>query len=209
MGFREGLYLLNKLFLLLGSIKVIVPIIVLSTFIPKYRNCCYSAIFVVVFSIILNTALKITFKVPLNPALNKDWFSFPSGHMQCATVFYLWICSCLDNKRLKIILFAFISAILAAIGHSLVYFGYHNYFDVAGGLFCGILIVIYCRHNKHLGDYHVKILNISMLVVLYIFISYKILPMHTWVSFCILLIYTIIQKILCKIWIFKEKTLNR
>ena len=51
-----------------------------------FRHLAYLACL----SIIVNVALKGTFKVPLPPELHVG-YAFPSGHMQFATVFYGWI----------------------------------------------------------------------------------------------------------------------
>lgn len=132
--------LLTVFFLSFSHTIVIVPLIVLGCVLISRRIFCH-ALCLLVLSILLNIVLKHTFQIPLSPTLGKEGFAFPSGHMQAATVLYGWLALNIQNVwfRLSVVI------ILLGIGFSLVNAGYHNYYDVFGGVFFGSLLIA-CYH---------------------------------------------------------------
>lgn len=83
---------------------------------------------------ILNISLKNYFQVPLLSTVHHSGYAFPSGHMQMSTVFYSTLCLFYRNRWMIAI-----SLILAPIiGYGLVYFHYHTFTDVIGGLGFGL-----------------------------------------------------------------------
>jgi len=139
--------LLTIFFLSFSHAMFICPLIILG-YIGVSRRIFTHAVCLLALSILLNIILKHTFQIPLSPTLGKEGFAFPSGHMQAVTVLYGWLA--LNIKyvwfRLSIII------ILLGVGLSLVEAGYHNYYDVFGGLFFGMLLVLL---------YHVLLLKLS------------------------------------------------
>jgi membrane-associated phospholipid phosphatase len=140
---------------------IIVPLLLL-VYIRAGHEIFYDTACLLFISPIVNVALKITFQIPLT---FKEGFAFPSGHMQFATVLYGWLAFRSRNIIYQIIA----SALIGAIGASLVHFGYHNFFDIGGGIFFGwLLIIIY---------YSIKIK------------TPKILPWFMWLGSSALMIY--------------------
>ncbi|WP_342279041.1 phosphatase PAP2 family protein [Candidatus Tisiphia endosymbiont of Myopa tessellatipennis] len=88
---------------------------------------------------LFNFALKIIFQVPLSAHIGKQGFAFPSGHMQSSVVLYGWLMTKTQSRICKIL----ITGLLFGIGMSLVYFGYHNYFDILGAIFFGSLLIAF------------------------------------------------------------------
>ncbi len=126
---------------------IIIPLLI-GGFIWWDREMFYNAICLVLVSIIVNYALKITFQIPLSPSLGKEGFAFPSGHMQTSTILYGWIAYQTQKMAIKLLTVT----LLIAIALSLVYFGYHNYYDILGGVFCALslmaLYIISLNHAK-------------------------------------------------------------
>jgi len=87
------LSLLAKGFLTFSHPIVIVPLLLIGlvgeVVLGQKSPCEWRlACLLVLFSMILNVFLKSLFLVPLNPALGKEGFAFPSGHMQVSVVLY-------------------------------------------------------------------------------------------------------------------------
>ena len=131
---------------------MIAAIIFLGSFVGN-RKTFLDATCLLLMSMLLNTALKSIFNIPLPAGLNG--LAFPSGHMQSAVVFYGWIAYRCPQKWVR----AAVSIVLVGLGQALVHFGYHRYVDIAGALFFGLIALYgYCgiqaiqRHqkNKHL-----------------------------------------------------------
>ena len=98
------------------------------------------ALFLLLFTMILNPFLKDIWQVPLNPDLNKMGYAFPSGHMQTTAALWLWLV-----HEFKKPIFSFItSLILCAVGFALYHFGYHTISDIGAALgFAFLSLIIY------------------------------------------------------------------
>lgn len=94
--------------------------------------------------IVLNVVLKNIFQVPLNPLLNKDWYAFPSGHIQLATVFYGYLLYVYKAEHLltRLAVWTLFLAYLILESTFLLHFGYHTYLDIIGGIIAGVLWII-------------------------------------------------------------------
>jgi undecaprenyl-diphosphatase len=95
---------------------VIIPFIIIG-YIWLSRINFFYAIIIVFVSIIFNSFLKISFKIPLPVALGKEGFAFPSGHTQTSVALYGWLMINIKNKIYKI----FLCTLMAGISLSLVY----------------------------------------------------------------------------------------
>lgn len=148
------------------------------------RWLCYHATCLVLFSMLVNVALKSTFQIPLSPSLNVSGFAFPSGHMQFATVFYGWLALQTKHRSLQ----ALAIGILTGVGASLVHFGYHSWFDVFGALFFGgILIVCYQKLIAQKEKYVFWSLALSAILLLS-YIAYRVpIPNHALMAFVLLM----------------------
>lgn len=95
-----------------------------------------------IISVIMGEVLKSIFKIPL--IFDPKRYGFPSGHTQFATVFYGWICYQLSQKAphyLRVIYTALTMIILAFGVTAIVHYGYHTWFDIAGGFVSGSILL--------------------------------------------------------------------
>ncbi len=125
----------------------LIPIIIIG-YIWVDRKIFFHAICILLSSMLFNSSLKNTFKIPLSPALGKQGFAFPSGHMQTAFVFYGWLFRSIKVFSISII----IIILLFGVCFGLMHFGYHNFIDILGSLFFGsFLMIVYNEILKRLG----------------------------------------------------------
>lgn len=101
------------------------------------RKTFFNALTAILTAVIVSHALKITFQIPLSPMIGVG-YAFPSGHTLASTAFYGVIF--LQHKN--IFLRSIIAILMIGICSSLIYFGYHNAIEIAGGLFFGVLLVL-------------------------------------------------------------------
>ena len=107
------------------------------------------------FSTFVNALLKTIWKVELSETVyKKDWYAFPSGHMQASTFLYFAICILIFfSKMPKRYFYSSVllsSLILYFYAQAMIYFKFHNWVDVAGGYFMGLFMsglfaFIYCN----------------------------------------------------------------
>lgn len=127
---------LANFFLSFSHMTLIIPIVLLG-FIRGDRKLFYHAACIMLFSILVNYALKITFHIPLSPTLGKTGFAFPSGHMQVASVLYGWIA----YKKQNLLLYLLMSILLCGIAFGLAHLGYHNYYDITGAVLVAVILI--------------------------------------------------------------------
>jgi len=135
-----------KGFLAFSHSTLIVPLLVLGFLLekkgmiknPRQNSVIWEyACLLILFSMIFNTFLKSLFLVPLNPAIGKEGFAFPSGHMQVSAAFYGWVFWAYPYRSIR----GFILLVLTGIGYGLVQQGYHTVEDVIAAAAMGILTV--------------------------------------------------------------------
>lgn len=102
------------------------------------RRTFLHALCLLLFTMIYNHWLKSLWQIPLNPALGKQGWAFPSGHMHSSFVFMGFIAW--HYRRLKMITIPVI-LVLTGVGCSLIVKGYHNLIDVLGACAFGSLSV--------------------------------------------------------------------
>ena len=171
-------------FLVFGNLAFIGPLLFIGVIWSESRFF-YELTCLLLFSITLNVALKGTFQIPLARELGIPGYSFPSGHMQIATIFYAWLIlygntRLLKNDRLLLPLNIMLVLLLFGIGWSLIHCGYHTIFDVAGAAITALILTIAYRF---LLDFFPKyfawiLLGLATLVTLYSCTRYPELPQH-------------------------------
>lgn len=176
--------IIAHVFLVFGNLAFIGPFLLIG-FIWSDRNFCYELTCLLLFSIILNVALKGTFQIPLAKELRIPGYAFPSGHMQIATIFYAWLilygnAHLLKNNRLLLPLNSLLVLLLCGIGWSLIHCGYHTIFDVAGAAITALILTIAYRFLlDHFPKYSAWVLLcLATLVILYSCTRYPELPQH-------------------------------
>lgn len=102
----------------------------------KNKDAFGKTLLIIMSSMLLNVCLKNYFAVPLKPWLAKEGFSFPSGHMQLVTAFWLSLLWNYPNRYL----FTLSSIIPLAIASEILYFNYHDPKDVLAGFIVGALL---------------------------------------------------------------------
>ena len=123
-------------FLSFINAPILIPLIILG-YIWVGRQLFFDALCLLLLSVLFNYALKVTFQIPYPANLSRAGFAFPSGHMHAAVAFYGW----LMHRTTHSIGRAILVGLLAGIGFSLVYQGYHIYIDILGALFFGTCLL--------------------------------------------------------------------
>lgn len=134
---------LAKFFLLFSHYEILLPLILYG--LAFHRKYFLIPTLLLLFTMILTPFIKSIFAIPYSPELvaklGKNGFSFPSGHMQCTTVFYGWFLFKSSNKWLRLILVL----VIIGVGFGLIYEGYHNIYDVLGAIFFAIVTISSCE----------------------------------------------------------------
>jgi hypothetical protein len=131
--------------------------------------------------VIVNVTLKGSFKVALSPALHKVGYALPSGHMQMATVFYMWWAYIIPFWSYRLIS----AIILCGVGAGLIHYGYHDGYDVAAGFFFGVLLVFgyhytLAKQNKYFPSLLFAFSSGLMLCNMFL---YNVLPIHVCIAY--------------------------
>ncbi len=171
---KIALFATNDLFLII--------VITIGYFTPKRPQFC-RALFILLFSMILNAYLKSIWQVPLAEHLNKIGYAFPSGHMQTAAAFWGWLAWELQNPWFY--MFAFL--LLSSIAFALNQLGYHSHTDIKGGIIFAVLtLVIYgliCNYMKKKNQSLIGVcLIILALPLLFLTQNAPYVPSHIWLA---------------------------
>ena len=162
----------SRFFLAFSHDTIIIPLIIIG-YIWIDRKVFFHGICLLLTSMLLNLALKITFQVPLAPSLGKEGFAFPSRHMQSSIVLYGWLLKSVNKRSIKVV----ITILLIGISIGLVHLGYHNYFDVLAAVFLGLLLIfIYSWFLKTFKESILSmiVLLFNTLLMAYIVLLYEI-----------------------------------
>ena len=150
------------------------------------------ALYLLLFTMILNVVLKSIFQIPLALHLEKEGFAFPSGHMQSAAVFYGWLAYKTSSFSMK----GLVLILLMGSGSSLVYFGYHTWVEVLGGIgFAALTVGLYIFLLRQLDSFNPSIIGaffLSGATLLLGGLGYQreILP-HVWMAYYALMGFSI------------------
>ncbi len=175
---------LANFFLFFSHFECVIPIILLGlVFRPQvfFQTAC-----LVLIDIVVNVALKGTFKVPLSPILNKIGYAFPSGHMQFATVFYGWLAFNFSWPWLRVIIFV----LLFGIGCGLIHYDYHNFLDVTAGIIFGLLLIYLFYVSQAIWFW----LLFASFCMLYNAFVYTEIPMHAQIAYDLFVIITTMKR---------------
>ncbi|KTD64344.1 phosphatase PAP2 family protein [Legionella spiritensis] len=180
-------------FFLAFSHLPILLLIVVSGFLFISRALFFQTACLAAFDIMVNVALKGFFKVPLAPALGPG-FAFPSGHMQLATVFYLWLALYIPLWPWRIA----VALLLAGIGAGLIHYDYHSLQDVLAGLACGLLLLGFYRYAlmKLTRVSPWLLIGLSAILMADIGLTYILIPTHAWSAFYTLSGLVIVERVL-------------
>lgn len=192
---NDGVYMIDTIanvFLSLTHTPVIIPLIILG-YIWIDHDTFYHATCLTLISMMFNFALKVTFQVPLSPTLGKEGFAFPSGHMQLATILYGWLAFKSNSLVIRII----VAILLIGIGLSLVYFQYHDYYDVFAAVFFALLaMVVYYQvitKAKRISAWIV--IAACSILMLYIYLRFEPMSSHVWMAYYTLIGFMASDKI--------------
>ncbi|GGI81695.1 phosphatase PAP2 family protein [Legionella impletisoli] len=147
----------------------------------------------IAFGIVLNVALKGTFKVPLSPKLSTVHYAFPSGHMQLSTLFYLWWLIYLPFWWYRIALLV----IIPGIGAAMIHYEFHTLVDVMGGFVTGLLVVsgyYYMLKQDVKCLPWVLIVIITILQIYNVFV-YKLIPSHAWTMYYYFSVLVLLERV--------------
>lgn len=178
-------------FLFFSHFEALLSILLL-ILLRKNKKLFFQTICISSFNIVLNVALKGTFKVPLNASLAKIGYAFPSGHMQLSSVFYLWLALQIDSKFLRLI----IAPLLLGIASGLIHFNYHNLEDVLAGFVVGLLLIASYDFTlkKSALWAAILLLSLSSLLMIYNYLIYAMIPIHAIYAYCVLLVCIFIER---------------
>jgi hypothetical protein len=143
----------------------------------------FEAVVLMLFSIVLNLALKYSFAIPLpEERFGKDAFAFPSGHMLSVITFYGWLALRYNSK----LLYACVGFLFAGIIFGMFHFEYHNARDILGAFFFGALLLSAYSYllKKHYSkiNYVVHISSVLLLIYIYL-IHHHVIIMSAWLAF--------------------------
>lgn len=126
-----------KLALVPNNFISVFAIIIIGFYFINQQNFFYNSV-TTLFSIILNTYLKSIWQIPLNPELLKFGWSYPSTHTVFNVVLYTSIL--IFYRKIWVLLLALI--LLMAGFLAMIYFRYHTWIDIFGGICTAGIIVI-------------------------------------------------------------------
>jgi undecaprenyl-diphosphatase len=155
------------------------------------RSLFFQTAYLLSLDILLNVALKGTFKIPLSLSLHTIGYAFPSGHMQMATVFYLWWAFVISSWFYRVI----VPFVLIGIGSALIHYGCHNSYDVISGFFVGSCLASgYYLLTKY-NQYFYWIAGVSSCLMIYNVLVYAVIPYHASIAYGALIILRFSEKI--------------
>ncbi len=123
-----------KTFLLLSNFAFLGPLLIFGIYCVD-RKAFLNVMIVCFLTAFINIFLKSIWQTPLDPSLGHQGWAFPSGHTQFNLV--LWLMLIYQIRKLWIALIAIIISITSYFG--MVHFHYHDWYDIYGGIFFGIL----------------------------------------------------------------------
>ena len=100
-------------------------------------------------TMLYNSVLKEIFKFPLPETCDANCYSFPSGHMNFCSIFYIWLILVTRSTAIRVILIA----LWSISGTAMVLAGYHYIRDIViTPIFSATFVWIYKRLESKLLD---------------------------------------------------------
>lgn len=162
--------MISDIILTFTNQTIILPLIIIG-YIWVNKKVFYKACCVFLLSMLYAADLKLIFTY-IFPSTN---LLFPSGHMLASTAIYGFLCYNYKNIILRFTLIL----LLLAIAFALVYKGYHQPFEIIGGLVFGVILL---QFYLRLQNKEILILALGiMLLLLNYLLAPKILP-HVWLA---------------------------
>ncbi|MGQ3892523.1 phosphatase PAP2 family protein [Legionella sp. CNM-4043-24] len=178
-----------EFFLFFDNLYLLVPLMLLGM-VAINRSLFYEATYLTLFSILINVALKVTFKVPLTLIVGHPGYGLPSGHMQLAMVFYGFLaCHALGGTGAARYGFSLIILmLLTGIGWALTYKGYHSVDDVLAAVATGLILLAIHRPLRR------YIPLMATCAFIYSSIRYTHLPRHALIAFILLWCFVLYER---------------
>lgn len=159
-GYQVISYLINdnitpiiKIITFLASTYFLVVLAILLFLLIKNKKIGISIIINLGLSALTNYIIKNIVQRPRpigHRIIDETGFSLPSGHSMVSMAFYGYLiyltCKYIKNKKVKIILVIFLSALIISVGISRIYLGVHYTTDVLAGYLLGISYLIVYVH---------------------------------------------------------------
>jgi len=195
MQLATSIHNLSEFFLLFSKDLILMPAIFFGLIFFERRFLPPALLLLL--AMILCPLLKSFFAIPYSPELvqrlGKEGFSFPSGHMFSASVFYGWFLLTNINKLLR---FGLIFVIFG-IGFGLIYEGYHNIYDVTGAVFFAFIVIALYRliiscGKKKIANLSDHLIGSSVVLVLSLCLSIALILFYEIPSHSVMALYSIL-----------------
>ena len=183
--------ILARFFLAFSHDTIIIPLVVLG-YIWISRVVFEDAIILILMSMLFSFFLKTIFQVPLSPVLHQVGYAFPSGHMQLSVVLYGWLAF-----KTQLMLYRLVSIVLlVGIGLSLMHFGYHNIYDILGGVFFACVLMKFYQVVvfKNSIFFQKPLFFLATVLMITVLFDYQ-MPTHIWMAYYALLGFSVSSKI--------------
>lgn len=196
MQLATSIHNLSEFFLLFSKDLILMPVIFLGLIFFERRFIPPALLLLLV--MILCPLLKFFFAIPYPPELvqklGKEGFSFPSGHMLSASVFYGWFL--LTTNINKLLRFGLIF-IIFGIGFGLIYEGYHNIYDVNGAVFFAFIVIALYRFiisfgKKRIANLSDHLIGSSAVLALSLCLSIALILFYEIPSHSVMALYSIL-----------------
>lgn len=128
-----------------------------------------------IISAFINAYLKSIWQIPLDPSIGKVGWAFPSGHTQFNIV--VWLVLIYQIRKLWLALIALAISISSYFG--MIHFHYHNWLDIWGGIFFGILVfLMFILWDRFFKDKQLELGVIGMVLSVIILLILPPQPHH-------------------------------
>ena len=164
--------LISKTFLSLFNTYVIAGISFIFYIFSKNEDKYKPLIALLFLTIMYNSVLKEIFKFELPKTCNANCYSFPSGHMNFFSIFYIWMIIKNRNKFVR----CFLISILTLSGAAMVFAGYHHASDIIITPLFSISFILLYRYlelklAKQILEFLISSLAFTLMLINYLMIG--------------------------------------
>ena len=148
------------------------------------RRIFFSAVNLLLLSVLVAAALKAYFQIPLAPHLHKNGFAYPSGHMLAATALYGGLLLMTPHRWLRLVL----AGNLVGFAYALVAQGYHNTSDVVAAVcFASLLVATVYAVERRTSATHFLLGSAGLATVCVVSCAwFHQIPAHVWMAYGLL-----------------------